>query len=194
MTSCDALKSVRCPAWRAANTIVLLAISVFGLLGCGGSPRSEKRVKEQLAEMKASDAPVAKFSGKVTIDGQTPAIPARHVLLVILYGANGEQGHETINDAVCDKEGHFEFTRYSKGDGVPPGSYTVLFAELMHRRGSQFTGSDQLKNLYNDPDKSPFHVEIAQPGKTDWDFNLEVAGKDTVLTPGPHAVTRLSPH
>jgi hypothetical protein len=195
VTCRDALKKMPCGSRRAANTILLLAIPVFGILGCGGSPRSDQRVKEQLAEMKASDAPVVKFSGKVTIDGQAPSVPARHVLVVILYSAKDmEPGHETINDAVCDKEGHFEFTRYSKGDGVPPGSYTVLFAELMHRRGSQFTGSDQLKNLYNDPDTSPFHVEITAPGKTDWDFNLEVAGKDPILTPGPHAVTRLSPH
>ena len=149
-------------------------------------------MKEQLAEMKGSLIDIAKFSGTVTIDNQPPVVPPRHKLVLILYSAKDAQpGRETIYETPCDKDGHFEFTRYSKGDGVPPGSYTVLFAELVPRRGSQFTGPDKLGNLYNDPDTSPFHVDIKPPGKADWAFNLDVAGRDPVTQAGPHAVSRI---
>jgi len=175
---------------RTAVAIFLLAGSLASV-GCGGG-QTRKRMTEQLEEIKGKTYEVAKLSGKVTIDGETPSVPPKSVLVLMLYDAKGAQpGHETIYETVCDKEGHFEFTRFSKGDGVPPGSYTVLFDELMPRRGGEFKGPDKLGNLYNDPDTSPFHVEIKPPGKTDWEFNLEVAGKEPLASPGPHAVTRI---
>jgi hypothetical protein len=170
--------------------VLLLVVFAAGVWGCG-SAKVQERMKAQLAETKGTDAPVAKFSGKVTIDGVPPSLPPRYVLVLILYGdKDREPGQEIIYHTVCDKDGNFEFTRYTKGDGVPPGSYTVLFEALMPRRGSRFSGEDQLKNLYNDPDKSPFHVDIKPPGKSDWDFNLEIAGKDPVA-PGPRSVKRI---
>jgi hypothetical protein len=176
---------------RAASLLLGASLTLCAL-GCGDTQAVSQRIKQQLAETKGNVVAVAKFAGRVTIDGQPPSVPPRYVLVVILFDAKGkEAGHETIYQTICDKEGRFEFTRYSKGVGVPPGSYTVLFVELMHRLGDRFTGADELKNLYNDPDKSPFQVELTTPGKTDWDFNLEVAGKDPVVKPGPHAVTRL---
>jgi hypothetical protein len=184
-----ALNAMSSSRWFATRVLVSMVLSA-GVWGCGDA-KTQERMKLQLAETKSSDAPVAKFSGKVTIDGEVPSVPARHALVLILFSDKDTQpGHETIYHTACDKDGHFEFTRYSKGDGVPPGSYTVLFEELVARTGSRFTGEDQLKNLYNDPDKSPFHVDISPPGKTDWMFNLEIAGKDPA-TPGPHAVKQL---
>jgi hypothetical protein len=192
VTSNDAQRDTAAAGLWAAATVLLFSISILGVCGCGGRGSPDQRIKDQLAETKGTKAPVARFSGRVTIDGLPPAVPPRYALVLILYSAkDAEPGHETIYDTVCDNEGHFQFTRYSKGDGVPPGSYTVLFEELMPRRGSQFSGADQLKNRYNDPDTSPFHVEIAPPGKGDWEFNLEIAGKDPVASPGPHAVTRI---
>ncbi len=182
------------PRFSIASTHLVSVVVVCTALcapGCGDQHAAE-RMKEQFAETKGTVVPVAKFSGRVTIDGLPPSVPPPYVLALFLYDAKGKQpGHETIYHTICDKDGHFEFTRYSKGDGVPPGSYTVLFAEVMNRRGVKSAGGDQLKNLYNDPDTSPFHVDLTPPGKTDWDFNLDVAGKDPVATPGPHAVTRL---
>jgi hypothetical protein len=171
----------------------VLSLVVAGLAngGCSNRAPLNEAMKQQLAEMKGDVLPVGKFSGTVTIDGQPPEVPPKSALVLILYNAEGRQpGQETILDTICDKQGHFEFTRYSKGDGVPAGSYTVLFAELRPRRGGQFGGPDKLGNLYNDPDKSSFHVDIEPPGKSDWDFNLEVAGKDS-LPPGPHAITQV---
>jgi len=86
----------------------------------------------------------------------------------------------------CDKNGHFEFNTYGTGDGLPAGSYVVLFAQ------PKTEGGDGLKNLYNDPDKNAqeerFQINLTSPGKTDWAFDLAVAGKDPITTPGVHAV------
>ncbi len=170
----------------------LFFAAAIALAGCNQRPGVDEAIKEQLAETKGSQIGVARFSGTVTIDHQTPSIPRKRALVLILYSAKDAQpGHETLYYTACDKDGHFEFTRYTKGDGVPPGAYTVLFAELVPRRGSQFSGPDDLKNLYNDPDTSPFHVEIASPGKTDWEFNLDIAGKEPNPHAGPHAITQL---
>jgi hypothetical protein len=166
--------------------------AAIALAGCSQRAGVDEAIEKQLVETKGSQIGVARFSGTVTIDHETPSIPRKRALVLILYSAKDAQpGHETLFYTACDKEGHFEFTRYSKGDGVPPGSYTVLFAELMPRRRSQFSGPDDLKNLYNDPDTSPFHVDIAPPGKADWDFNLDVAGKEPNTHPGPHAIKQL---
>jgi hypothetical protein len=54
---------------------------------------------------------------------------------------------------------------------------------------------DGLSNLYDDPDQNSQNkdlvVELTAPGKTNFLFNLETAGKDPVTTPGPHAVTKI---
>jgi hypothetical protein len=34
-------------------------------------------------------------------------------------------------------------------------------------------------------------VTVTEKGKTDYEFNLLLAGKDPVATPGPHAVTEI---
>jgi hypothetical protein len=71
----------------------------------------------------------------------------------------------------------------------------VLFARLnMGGRLGNFDGPDLLNNLYNDPDKNvadpEFQITVSEPGKSDYHFNLGVAGKPSA-TPGPHAVTEL---
>jgi hypothetical protein len=176
---------------RTAGMLVLWG-AIVATSGCGSRTPATEAMKEQLAEMKGTLVAVAKFSGTVTIDNQPPVVPPRCSLVLILYSAKDAQpGHETFYETPCDKDGHFEFTHYAKGDGVPPGPYTVLFAEFLARRGSVFIGPDKLGNLYNDPETSPFHVEITPPGKTDWQFNLEIAGKDPVASPAPHAITRI---
>ncbi len=94
----------------------------------------------------------------------------------------------------CRKDGSFTFYTYTAGDGVPVGSYVVLFAELHPSRQKGLIQPDGLKNLYDDPDKNgqnkDFVVTVAEPGKTDYDFNLDLAGKEPA-TPGPHAVAEI---
>jgi hypothetical protein len=54
---------------------------------------------------------------------------------------------------------------------------------------------DELKNLYNDPDKNAkeekFKLDLKLPGQEGYQVDLAVAGKEPVETPGPNAVTRL---
>jgi len=53
-----------------------------------------------------------------------------------------------------------------------------------------------IQSVYiDDPDQNSQNkdlvVELTAPGKTNFVFNLETAGKDPVTTPGPHAVTKI---
>jgi len=70
----------------------------------------------------------------------------------------------------------------------------VLFAALTSKGRLGMGQPDGLKNLYNDPDKNAenkdFVVELEPPGRTDCQFNLDLAGKDPG-TPGPKAVKQL---
>jgi hypothetical protein len=113
-----------------------------------------------------------------------------------------EAGKNPALHGGCDAEGHFAFSTYTAHDGVKTGSYIVTFVQLHElsgrlgrKRNSGFGPPDELKNLYNDPDKNAaipeFKVEIKKPGITDAHFNLVVEGKEPVATPGPHAVTLL---
>jgi hypothetical protein len=91
---------------------------------------------------------------------------------------------------------------YLAGDGVPVGKYVVEFVQLHLPRQRQrqgggvarnYVGPDKLNNLYNDPERNKdnpeFMVDVADPGRTDYQFNLSVAGKDPIKTPGKFAAT-----
>ena len=101
--------------------------------------------------------------------------------------------------APCDPDGDFEFHTYDKGDGVPVGNYVVCFVQLeggMRIGGPRgWRGPDQLKGLYSDPDKNKddkdFVVDLAAPGKTNWQFDLKIDGKEPVANPGPNAIKEL---
>jgi hypothetical protein len=126
----------------------------------------------------------------VTIDGLPPASKAWKSLVAVLY--DPQKPDETPAFALVRDDGHFHFTE----DGVEPGHYVLAFAVLKRNRRT-FIGPDRLNNLYNDPDVNAkthpeFVIDHEKPGKTDYEFNLEVAGKDPVKSPGPHAVTQAS--
>ncbi|HEX4072436.1 MAG TPA: hypothetical protein VHX68_14745, partial [Planctomycetaceae bacterium] len=71
------------------------------------------------------------------------------------------------------------------------------FAELRHNSRMGFFGPDGLKNLYNDPDvnskKPEFVIDHQAPGKTDYTFNLSVAGEAPPSAPGPKAFVGSEP-
>ena len=159
---------------------------------------------------------VAKFAGRVTIDGKPPKKNCR--LFVILNDPNhlekNANGEEQSLFSVCDSNGNFAFSTYGLRDGVIAGQYVVTFVELHpspSKRTSVFflpTSSrgpppdryrqpDELKNLYNDPDKNAknpdFNLDLQPPGYAHYQFDLAVAGKKPVMEPGPNAVTGLPP-
>jgi hypothetical protein len=185
------------PTWMAAGVAMLALLN----LGCGKSNGVDTAMDQQMKDLKLQKASVAKFAGHVTIDGKSPreAYP-KQVLVVMLSDPKNPNGGDVLLKAICKSDGEFEFSTYDRGDGVPTGSYVVSFAELTpglmaSKRGKSLRGPDGLMNLYNDPDKnaenSQFKIDIEQPGKTDWNFALDVQGKQPIGTPGPHAVTEL---
>jgi hypothetical protein len=182
----------------------IAAVALLGLFvgGCGkGTQTADQSLDKALATTGGTRQGVGKFSGIVTIDGKPPGEMGFVRTLVILWDPKTSPTSKTPPAYVtCDEGGKFEFTTYGQGDGVPVGKYVVCFAQL--KGGIRLTGAargwqgpDQLKNLYNDPDKNKdipeFEVEITSPGKTDWAFNLQVSGKEAVANPGPNAFTEL---
>jgi len=165
-----------------------LCLAILGAGGCSRVPTESEALKKSLEVNGRSAQSVVKFSGTVTVDNQPPAIDRRNPLFVFAYDPkNPPKGRQQPFATRCDKNGHFEFNTYGSGDGLPAGSYIVLFAQ------PKAAGGDGLNNLYNDPDKNGkeerFRIELSRPGKTDWAFDLAVAGKDPVTSPGEHAVT-----
>jgi hypothetical protein len=172
------------------------ACAAFAFLsaGCGGPSQSaDQALNDRLRDANTSRTQIAKFSGTVTIDHAPPAFKPDESLMIMLYDTKNPPPPKQLPlSARVGSDGHFEFTSYTKGDGVAVGSYKVLFAAFKispYRGGS--TSPDALKNLYNDPDTSQFNVEITEPGKTDWAFDLEIAGKDAIAQPGERAITRI---
>jgi hypothetical protein len=135
---------------------------------------------------------LAKFAGRVTVDGQPPIGEHAESLLVMLYNRREPERNKPPLAVDCRNDGSFEFYTYLEGDGVPEGSYVVLFAQFADGAGASRGQPDALKNLYDDPDKNArdpeFVVELQSPGRVDYAFDLKVTGHDPA-TPGPHAVT-----
>jgi hypothetical protein len=128
------------------------------------------------------------LAGKLTIDGQSPGKEGTVILLL-----NGDVGGKAEPYyAYCRPDGSFEFQ-----GGHSAGRFVITIAWLRERKGvewAEFLGPDQLKNLYNDPDRNAkrpeFVIRHEAPGKTNYRFNLKVAGERPVQ-PGPNAVTHL---
>jgi hypothetical protein len=175
--------SIRVPFPFASAILV-----AFSLLAGGCSESADQAILRRKKEYNVQDQPAAKYSGTVTIDGQTPDVPAGHDLLVFLYDpkTDADKRGRGARYSACKRDGSFQF-----GESIAPGSYVVLFAELARGRPGISRGPDLLQNLYNDPDKNAtragFTIELSPPGKTGASFNLEIAGKEPVTTPGPHA-------
>jgi hypothetical protein len=156
--------------------------------GCGRGSDSG-RLEQAYRDAGLAKADVVAVAGVVTVDG---GVPAPFTLVMLWDPKKPEAG---VLRAICDAEGRFEFTSYQQGDGVPPGSYVVLFAQFnIGRRLGNFDPPDLLHNLYNDPDKNAsnpeFQITVSSPGKSDYQFNLNVAGVPPAA-PGPHSVTDL---
>ena len=177
------------------------AATLLGLMICGctggrqTADQARKKAYEGTGEQQAAVAP---FTGKVTVDGKPPANVGLGGIFVVLWDPkNPPTAKHLPAHAPCDSEGNFTFTTYSKGDGAPVGSYIVCFAQLKKTslNAPGWRGPDGLKNLYNDPDKNAenkeFKVDVTPPGKTDWQFPLQVEGKEPVgarpvPTPSPN--------
>jgi hypothetical protein len=171
------------------------SLLVVGLMlaGCGRRESADQALDRALKDTNKTREATAQFSGKVTVDGLKPALGKGQSLVVMLYDPQKPPPNRQImpRSTRCRPDGSFAFNTYGTDDGVPVGNYIVLFAVLKPAKNG-FHGPDGLKNLYNDPEKNEkvpdYHIELKPPGKTDYAFNLEVAGKEAA-SPGTHAVT-----
>jgi hypothetical protein len=186
-------------ARRSLASLALLILAAVALEGCGQSSSRDEEYSKNNTKAPAQE-PVGKFAGHVAVDGATQL--GEDQVFVFLTDPQPEKSTKKYV-ASCDPEGHFEFMTYFPADGVPLGKYVVGFVALhpvKKKAGGPaggaipFRGPDGLKNLYNDPDKNKdikeFLVEVTQPGRTDYEFNLSTAGKPAGV-PGPHSVKSL---
>ena len=188
---------------RSLMSVAACLFLVAAFQGCTGNGSQVDR------DADAQGTKLAKLAGRVTVDGQPPA--ADTSLVVILNDpehldatANGKRPKLFI---VCGGQGDFAVM-------AKPGRYIVTFVELHQAenpRGARPVGRglgpsgalsrgdlqppDELKNLYNDPNKNAkeekFKLDLKLPGQEGYQVDLAVAGKEPVETPGPNAVTRL---
>ena len=202
----------RAPACSFKILAALLLVAVVGE-GCGGSSQTADQAVDQYFknDSKAKRLTLAKFGGRVIVDGQAPSNETR--LYVILNDPQHltKPGTTPPTFANCDADGRFAFTTYAPADGVPVGKYVVTFTQLHRPHGAtkgprgmgrvggsllrEYVGPDDLKNLYNDPQKNvndtTFVIDVTQPGRDDFEFNLSVDGKEGVATPGEYAITKI---
>jgi hypothetical protein len=176
-------------AWIHAAGFVLLA----SIAGCAKS--SQQSLDAYLKQTGHTRAEVFPLAGKVTIDGQ----PARYVkplrLVVMLYDASKPNLPAFRRPCrECNADGEFSFNTYTQGDGLPPGNYVVTFA-VLNVTMQGLKGPDQLKNLYNDPERNArnpaFKIDHGPPGKKDYLFDLKVDGQAAIEMPGPNSLTEL---
>lgn len=184
--------------WRFGpflSTAILVAVCSF-LGGCGQS-KSSQSLEGQMKEMNLTRQPTAKFAGKVTIDGKAPRDAIKDGLFIMLYDPQKPPSTNMapLSAIVNWDTGDFSFTTYSQGDGVPLGSYVVLFVALKHTvfgKNPGYHEPDALKNLYNDPDKNKdnpqFNVTV-NASKSDYSFDLKLEGQEPA-SPGAHAITQ----
>ena len=195
-------------ARTTSPTLIGSSLLIFALLaGCTRTQTADQALDAQLkANNTKKEGKMAACSGQVRVDGQ-PFDGSKSVsLFVILNDKNhlDENAHRAApaRFAAVGADGKFVFHTYQDADGVPVGTYVATFVALhrpaRRRIGSHIVnleGPDDLKNLYNDPDKNAtnptFVLDLQSPGKSDLQFDLETAGKETVQ-PGPNAVTRMA--
>ncbi|HEV8004004.1 MAG TPA: hypothetical protein VGP63_29330 [Planctomycetaceae bacterium] len=183
--------------WFRLSTFASLVLLTLSVMGCTRTQSADQAIAKAYEAAGGTRQEVAKVAGTVTIDGQAPPDTGPFRTLIILYDP---QKPESLKKApiyaVCDEEGRFRFTTYGQGDGVPTGSYVALFAQLRMNTWGQmgYSSPDALKNEYNDPDRNEkipeFKIDVAAPGKTDYQFDLQIAGKDGT-SPGPRAITQI---
>jgi hypothetical protein len=179
LSHCAPLRKMR---WRVGATLIFLVP-----FGCDGRRSTAQRLENAYKSAGMDPVTVYPLGGKITIDNEPPVAKAETARLVaIAYdSAKADVKAKDNARAFVKPDGSFELPP------LAPGKYVILFAQLGYNPRMGFIGPDGLKNLYNDPDvnskKPEFLIDHQAPGKTDYTFNLSVAGETPPAAPGPKA-------
>lgn len=169
----------------------IAALACLLALGCGGQGGQQALNQAMTAAGKQIET-VYPLAGNVTIDSQAPNFDPSYRLVVVLNEPD-KLDLPTIQKphVEANKDGGFSFGTYATNDGFKPGKYIVTFGVFRHKRLQGLVPPDQLHNLYRDPEanaKIPeFVIDHKSPGKKNYEFNLQVAGKEPA-EPGSHAL------
>ena len=162
---------------RCLVSSVLLAISA-GVLGCGESEGA------RLDRLVPNAESTTKVSGKVLVDGA----PVKD-LLVTFHPTDPSKPLRPRGQT--DQDGNFTLTTYTGGDGAPWGDYNITIEWLTFiKRDSDWGGPDKLKNQYNDPKTTPFHVTVDVAPIELPLFELKLAGVQGKSAPSPVQASR----
>jgi hypothetical protein len=173
------------------SAIAAACLCVVGA-GCTRTPNSAERLKAAYESSGMTQVTVYPLAGTVTVDHAAPTFKSRRELIVVMAYDTAKSDKPVTENAFVTvlTDGSFAFP----DGGLPPGKYVMLFAQLQLNKREGWHGPDALKNLYNDPDvnskKAEFLIEHQAPGKTDYVFDLSVAGQ-TAAQPGPKALVHL---
>jgi hypothetical protein len=187
---------VRSPA-AAVASCALVGSLLMACGGCGGGATPDQKVEKQLSALGKAKVSVCPFAGKVLVDGHPPQLnsPQSRVVLVLFDRAKPDLPVTQRPQTICNPQGEFTFTTYVREDGVEPADYVVTVAQLSKEKGRSYSGPDGFQNLYNDPDANEKDAELtvkhAAPGKTNYVFDLKLAGRQPESTAGPRAVTQV---
>jgi 5-hydroxyisourate hydrolase-like protein (transthyretin family) len=121
----------------------LLLVTAVALSLCSCNSQKPDRVQ------------VYPVTGVVLVDGQ----PVTDLRIVAHNVAGMDKEHPTIPHAVPEADGHFQFTSYENGDGVPAGEYKLTFMWGQRSRG-RIQGPDKLKDRYTDAATSKFPLKV----------------------------------
>lgn len=170
-----------------------LVLALAGMLAAGCSSGSEQALDRALKDSGKTKDAVYPLAGKVLIDGAPPQLDRGYRLVIVLNDP------EKLDTPAIDKphvnaddKGEFRFSTYGQMDGIKPGKFIVTFGVYKRERILGLVPPDQLHDLYTDPDVNKdlpgFVIDHKAPGKKDYVFSLETAGKEPVTHPGPHAL------
>ena len=133
------------------------------------------------------------LGGKITVDNEPPAAKTETARLVAVAYDAGKPDAKANSSATAfvKPNGSFEFPP------LPPGKYVMLFAELRYNSEDGVLRSrrtqESLQRSRRQLEKTGVLIDLQAPGKTDYAFNLSVAGETPPATAGPKAFVGSGP-
>jgi hypothetical protein len=172
-------------------------IALLFIAGCSSGQNANRALDASLAANNLTREKVYPLAGKITVDGMAPELADGERIVVMLIDiAKPEQEPGVVGPyTTVDKSGQFAFRTYEADDGIAPGTYVAIIAKLEAKKKKGLIGPDGFHNLYNDPDRNQkehaeLKIEHQAPGKKNYQFDLQVAGRDS-LEPSSKSLTKI---